>query len=637
MNRTIILIINTIMILSLNHNCMAQANKDLGIASVKEHNWLYLGNGKKMKPDREETINCDVAVVGAGMAGICAAVAAARQGSNVVLINDRPVLGGNASSEIRVTVNGVQTLKAKNQVERETGIIEEILLENRKYNPQNSYSVWDHVLLDYVTRQERLTLLLNTQALKAITKGSKIKSAICWQSSTETQITINAKLFIDCSGDGLFAATSGAEYRTGREGKDEFGEKYAPDKSDGWVMGESIMMITKDMGVPTPFYPPSFTRKFNYKDAVGRDIKQFKEGYWWVELGSSTDIIKEREKNSHALLGYLYGVWDYIKNSGKFPETINLALDWVGSLPGKRESRRFMGDYILNENDLLNYKHFDDCVAYGGWSLDEHCPGGILSLDQKPSYFHERFSKIYEIPFRSLYSKNISNLMFAGRNISVSHMALSSTRIIATCSLMGQAAGVAAAMCVEKNANPRDIYRMSISELQQRMLREDYFIPYVKSNDNKDLAPMAESIAVSSTSSGKAEYLIDGIARDINNEIHHWQSEGLNETVNLKWKSPVDMSSVEIKFDTNLNRQIMMHKNPDKYVNQIVGIPPELVKSFSVEVLYNNEWTKIADIDNNIHRLVKVKFKTQKVKEIRITLRDTYGSPQVKLFEVRCY
>lgn len=122
----------------------------------------------------------------------------------------------------------------------------------------------------------------------------------------------------------------------------------------------------------------------------------------------------------------------------------------MGSLPGKRESRRFMGDYILTEKDLLSYKHFDDAVAWGGWSLDEHCPGGILSLDQRPSYFHERFKKVYEIPYRCLYSKNVPNLMFAGRNVSVSHMALSSTRIIGTCCMMGQAVGVATAMCIEK-------------------------------------------------------------------------------------------------------------------------------------------------------------------------------------------
>ena len=240
--------------------------------STRVHKWYCLGTGSSEIPERSKTVNCDVAVIGAGMSGISAAVAAARQGADVVLINDRPVLGGNASSEIRVTVNGVQTLKAKNPVERETGIIEEILLENKKYNPQESYPIWDHVLYDYVVRQPNLRLMLNTQAIKAIMDGERIKSAFCWQSTTETEVVINAKIFVDCSGDGLFAATSGAEYRTGREGKAEFGEKYAPDEPDGWMMGESIMMITKDMGRPVPFYPPSYTKKFDASKAVDRKI-----------------------------------------------------------------------------------------------------------------------------------------------------------------------------------------------------------------------------------------------------------------------------------------------------------------------------------------------------------------------------
>lgn len=605
--------------------------------STRVHKWYCLGTGSSEIPERSKTVNCDVAVIGAGMSGISAAVAAARQGADVVLINDRPVLGGNASSEIRVTVNGVQTLKAKNPVERETGIIEEILLENKKYNPQESYPIWDHVLYDYVVRQPNLRLMLNTQAIKAIMDGERIKSAFCWQSTTETEVVINAKIFVDCSGDGLFAATSGAEYRTGREGKAEFGEKYAPDEPDGWMMGESIMMITKDMGRPVPFYPPSYTKKFDASKAVDRKIKNLKEGFWWVELGSPKDIIADREKNRHDLMAYFYGVWDYVKNSGEYPEAANLALEWVGSLPGKRESRRFMGDYILTEKDLLSYKHFDDAVAWGGWSLDEHCPGGILSLDQRPSYFHERFKKVYEIPYRCLYSKNVPNLMFAGRNVSVSHMALSSTRIIGTCCMMGQAVGVATAMCIEKNINPREIYLSYIDELQERMLRNDYYIPNRPANDSNDLTRTVDKVWATSTSSGDVHNLFDGVARDEENKIHHWQSDGLNEKLFLEWKKPVEMSSVEIKFDTNLHRKIMMHKNPAKNFDQVPGMPPELVKTFSVDVYSKGRWHTVGEITDNIKRFVPVSFPAMSVTKVRINLKETYGCPHIRLYEVRCY
>ena len=180
--------------------------------------------------------------------------------------------------------------------------------------------------------------------------GEVIKSAVCWGISTETEYTIHAKQFVDCSGDGLLAAQAGAEYRTGREGKAEFDESYAPHQPEGWVMGECIMMITRDLGRPAPFIAPDYAIPFDYETAFKdkhRRIKQMKEGFWWIEVGSDFDIIAEREEIRHKLMSHFYGVWDFIKNSGKYPEAENLVLDWVGSIPGRRESRRFMGDYIF--------------------------------------------------------------------------------------------------------------------------------------------------------------------------------------------------------------------------------------------------------------------------------------------------
>lgn len=251
------------------------------------------------------------------MAGICAAVAAARNGANTVLIQDRSVPGGNASSEIRVCVNGARaSVGGKEVVERETGIIEEILLENRFFNPRDSYHVWDHILYDFVTRQENLALMMNTRVTNAVMDGERIEK--------------------------------------------------------------------------------EYMRR--------RGIANLREGYWWIELGSNDDIIADQETNRHNLIGYLHGVWDYIKNSGEYPQAENLALNWVSSVPGRRESRRFIGDYILCQRDLVDRHHFDDAVAYGGWPIDEHCPGGILSPDLPPTWFHHHFGKVYQIPYRSLYS-----------------------------------------------------------------------------------------------------------------------------------------------------------------------------------------------------------------------------------------
>ncbi len=599
-------------------------------ASNKKENWLYLGDRSNPQPIRNVELSTEVVVVGGGMSGISAAVAAARQGAAVVFIQDRPVLGGNASSEIRVTVNGAP-------FERETGVVEELLIENLLHNPQHSHHVWDHILYNYVTSEPNIKLLLNCSAQDVIMDGDRISAIECYQASTESNIRIEAPVFIDCTGDGFLGAKAGAEYRTGREGKDEFGEKYAPDQADGWVMGETIMMITKDMGRPVPFVAPDYAIPYNGSTGGHRNIKQVKEGYWWVELGSDYDIISDRNEIHRDLMAYFYGVWDYVKNSGNHPEAANIALDWVGSLPGKRESRRLMGDYILADVDLLSHKHFDDAVAYGGWSLDEHCEGGIKSLHKPASYFHERFDKYYEIPYRCLYSKNIENLFMAGRCASVSHVALSSTRIIGTCSTMGMATGVAAAMCSSYDTTPRGIYESHIDELQERMLRQDYFIPNRPAEDNSNLVKLASKFTATSTASGDVKNLLDGVSRPVDGVVSHWESIGTDAMLNIEWKRAVKLSSVEFKFDTDLERSIMMHKNELRNAKQLQSLPPELVKSLAIEAKIDGEWKEVASIDDNITRYLAVDIDNIETKALRIKLKETHGAENIKMFELRCY
>lgn len=610
-------------------------SKDMAYDKV-EDKWYHLGTGKSGTPNRKQTVSYDVAVIGGGAAGICAAVSAARNGSKTVLIQDRPVLGGNASSEMRVHLNGVNNIKGK--AERETGIIEELLLHNRFENEQEAYPVFDHVMYDFVVREPNLELMLNTQAIEAVMDGNKIKSALCWQATTEMLYTINAPIFIDCSGDGLLAATSGAEYRTGREGKAEFNETFAPDEPDGWQMGASLIMSSKDMGRPMKYSPPSYAIKYTHEGAhKRRKFAGFQDGIWWIEIGSDDDIIADAEKNRHKLMGYLHGVWDYIKNSGKFPEAENLALDWVGSLPSRRESRRFIGDYIVSEKDMTEYRHFDDAVAFGGWSLDEHNPGGIENLSEPPSYFHFHFEEVYQFPFRSLYSKNVSNLMFAGRNVSQTHIALSSSRIMATCALQGQAVGTAASICNKRNVLPREVGKTHINELQEQLIRDDVFIPKRPANDANNLAKKANLIFGSTTSSGDAKNLINGMSRDFDGKINHWQSDGLSAEIQLEWELPMSLSKVEIKCDTNVKRNIMMRKdsrNDDLYGN---SIPKEMLKALSLQGRVNGKWVKLGVIEDNRTRLIKFNFKPIKVTAVKVNMIETYGAKNVKLFEVRCY
>ena len=461
---------------------------------------------------------------------------------------------------------------------------------------------------------------------------------MCWQATTEKMFTINAPIFIDCSGDGLLAATAGAEYRTGREGKAEFNEKYAPDEPDGWQMGATLLMSSKDMGKPMKYSPPSYAIKYTHEGGhKRRKWAGFHEGIWWIEVGSDDDIIADAEVNRHKLMAYLHGVWDYIKNSGKFPEAENLALDWVGSLPGRRESRRFIGDYIVSEKDMTEHKNFEDAVAFGGWSLDEHNPGGIENISEPPSYFHYHFKEVYQFPFRSLYSKNISNLMFAGRNVSQTHIALSSSRIMATCALQGQAVGTAATICNKRNVLPREVAHSHINELQEQLMRDDVFIPKRPAKDANDLARKANVIFASSTTSGDVKNLTNGTSRDIYGEINHWMSNGLSAEVQMEWENPVSLSKIELKCDTNVKRNIMMRKdsrNDDLYGNHI---PKEMLKALSFEARVNGQWKKLGKIEDNRTRLIRFNFDTLKTTAIRIKMTETYGTESVKLFEVRCY
>ncbi|MEP4079561.1 FAD-dependent oxidoreductase [Haloferula sp.] len=621
---------------------MTAEDTSIDLANRDNDRWLQMSRGEHLFPSRRKTLDADVVVLGGGMAGICAAVSAARNGASVVLVQDRSVLGGNASSEIRVIVHGVTKL-TNGLADRETGLIEEILLHNRLMNEQNSFTVWDHVLYDFVMREENIKLLLDTQALRARMDGDLITSALCWQGPTETLITLNGQQFIDCSGDGMLAATAGAEYRTGREASTEFNEKFAPEKADGWTLGATILLSSSDMGKKTGFTPPSFAIPYHGDDKHSKDghddrsIIPFQEGFWWCEVGSDFDIIGDFDEIRHKLMGYAYGIWDYVKNSGKHPEADNFSLDWVGSVPGRRESRRFIGDHILSESDLLNFRHFDDAVAFGGWPVDEHNPGGIENLDDPPSFWHAHFDRVYEIPFSSLYSKNIANLMMAGRNISVTHVALSSTRVMATCATMGQAVGTAAALCIKKNISPRQLRTNHIDELQEQLLRDDAYIPLRPSNDSTDLAKTADRITASSTSSGDANLLIDGVPRDEFGKTHHWASAELPAEVTFEWNHPVRLSKVLIKCDTNVNRNIMMLKYERDDSSYAHGVPKELLKSLEVEALIDGDWKPIGSLDENRTRLINYDFETIETTAIRFTVTRTYGSPNAKLFEIRCY
>lgn len=459
----------------------------------------------------------DIVVIGGGLAGICAALAAARLGSKVALIHDRPVLGGAASSESRAPIGGAMSWGGRHDIwyhyARETGIIEEIALENSFRNPGSIWSLWDMVLWEKVSAEPKITLYLNTSAMKSKMKdNSTIAGVYAWQSTTFQEFLVEGDIFIDASGDGHIAYDAGAEYRMGRESKDEFGESLAPEKADAYTMALTIMIGWRDVGRPVSFTPPKWAKTLSdaellpmkatrtergsypgnrFHDAV--HLKTQEMGFWWLEYGGMRDTIKDSEEIRDELLKLAYGLWNKIKNYDKGAE--NLDLVWVGASPGKRESRRFIGDYILTQNDILSHTLFPDRIAYGGFTIDLHTPGGIYSryagAEHLPTY------GLYSIPFRCLYSKNIKNLLMAGRIISVTHVALGSTRIQKQTALIGQAAGTGAHLCIKYNTIPRVIREKYVMELQQLLLKHDAFILGLKNDDPGDLARAAMVVASS--------------------------------------------------------------------------------------------------------------------------------------------
>ncbi|WFB35925.1 FAD-dependent oxidoreductase [Kiritimatiellota bacterium B12222] len=575
------------------------------------------------KPDLfGDKIDTDVCVVGGGMSGLCAAIASARGGAKTVLVHDRAVLGGNASSEVRMWICG-----AHGEHNKEAGILEEIQLENQFRNPGKDFSIWDTVLWGHAAHQPNLTLLLNTTCTNASMSDGLMTSVEAWQMTSQTRIVISARQFIDCSGDSILAAASGALHRIGREAREEFGEEVAPKIGDDRTMGNSLLIQLHRTEEEQPFTPPDWAYKIQSPDDLPNRIHGVNgRNFWWLELGGIQDTIRDAEGIRDDLYRTAYGVWDYIKNYAPEKEmAANWALHFVGSLPGKRESRRYVGDHMLTQHDIEGGGDFEDIVAYGGWTMDDHHPAGLL-YPGAPTIYHPAPTP-YGIPYRSLYSKNVPNLLCAGRNISATHSAMSSTRVMGTCSIMGQAAGTAAALCVKHSCSPRGIYEKHLAELQQTLMDDDCWLP------GKLRQPDVSLFDARLSGDGQnLESILDGMERNRKDEDHAWQTaEG--GALELQWGSEREIPGLRLVLDSNLSQSKKMACEYPLKARQH-AMPAELVRDLRIELdRGDGQWETVSHLKNNRKRLLEIPLQ-KRAQGIRITLEQSWGDADPRLFAV---
>jgi len=592
-------------------------------------------------------LNCDVFIAGGGVAGVCAAISAARHGSKVVLVQDRSRLGGNSSSEVKMHIVGADSHRGRPGW-RESGLMEELRLEDAVNNPQRCWEMWDFILYDKVVSEPNITLLLETVVYKAVVEGDRITEVHARCDKSEMIYRVKSKVFVDSTGDSRLALESGASFRMGREARSEFNESLAPEKLDLETLGSSILFTSRLYSKPMPYRAPSWARKVTADTLKFRKVDQWDYGYWWVEWGGNKDTIRDNELIRFELLSIVMGVWDYIKNSGNHTNSANYGLDWIGMMPGKRGSRRLIGDHMLTQQDLMGGS-FYDAVAMGGWPMDDHPPGGFDRADLPPNTVLKT-PEVYPIPLRSCYSKTIANLMMAGRNISATHAAFTSTRVMATCGTIGQAVGTAASLCVEKSKLPRQLAedKQLVATLQQRLIRDDQTIKgkpgeLLRNEDTKDTARKATVSSSGSIGEAVAPLVIDGITRDIpKGPIHHWAGPMTDKGawLDLKWDSPRKVGEVQLTFDTGFDKQLFLTANPTYWRQDAPRqAQRETVRDYAVQVRKkgSTDYVTVAKVTCNYQRLNRVRFEAVEAEAVRIHVTATNGLEEARVFEVRCY
>lgn len=606
-----------------------------------------------------QNIGTDILIAGGGIAGVAAALAAARNGARVVICQDRPMLGGNASSEIRMHVSGADGSGARGKAlqteAREGGIVEEIRLRSAVENPQCSPTQFDLLLYDLCRNEPGISLMLNTLIEEAETDGVRITAVHANQISTDRRFRIEAQIMIDATGDADLAYAAGAAFWVGDDPAERHraGGPYPSTRKQG----SSLLFMARRHDRPMPFRPPTWARKVSETDlrrrphAVQAVDYGLEYGFWWIEWGGLHDTIGDNELIRDELLAILMGVWDHIKNGGNH-NAENWALEWTGWVPGKRESRRIIGRIVLSEKDLYDACAFEDGITYGGWPIDIHPPEGIDGLELEPCE-KQTLPYLYEIPLRACIARDCENLMMAGRNISTTPTAFASTRVMATCGAVGEGVGTAAAMGLQTGLTPAQMAGNPdfLASLRQQLMRQDAVVLGEYNGDSNDLARSAQISASSAQLDGPAVNVISGQSRSLHGAggaradrtrpgTHRWMSEpaaGLPAYLLFDWTEPRTVGTVMLIFDTGLHRPLTLTHSTAFRNTMQWGPQPETVRDYLIEVKIADSWRTLLKISDNILRRRVHVLDADRVSSLRIWIESTHGLNHARVCEVRIY
>lgn len=564
----------------------------------------------------------EVVIIGGGLAGVIAALSSARTGARTVIVQNRPVFGGNASSEIKMHICGA-SMHGKRHDARETGILDEILMENKQRNPHHSFYIFDAILWEKVNLQENLDYHLNTHFFEALSNNQKIESVKAMKLNAETILTIKGDIFIDATGDGSVSADAGESFYFGRDDNKLYTKE--DDNLANGTMGNSVMYSsrTEDVSEPhtnfkvaTGLTAKELKNRFGFDDPGNSVADEAAAGFWWNELGGEKNTIYDSEEINHDILKNLFGIYNYVKNSEEMESEHN-TIDWIGFLPGKRESRRIKCKYQLTESDLQTNTKFPDVVGYGGWSMDMHNPLGFIDHQGEPTN-HIFIDEVYQIPLRSMIPSYNHNLLVTGRLIDTDSMAFSSTRVMGTCAVIGQAVGVVASLLIANRITTRDVDAI-ISQVQSQLIEDGCYLPGLRLNSRftaTDFEGSQNPILFNGETRGRYIDIEDGI-------------------VDLKLKDPAVLNQMIIYFDNDLTSEVMPTITRSHKMKQSSNMPPCLVKDFNLTIEYVDGYKQTIECRENVKREYHHKFELNNfVEKVKLQVIENYGADRITLSNI---